>query len=407
MNRSFDIVVAGGGVSGVAAAVAAARCGASTLLVEKDGFLGGAGYSGLFQYICGLYLNGDAFPAKTLNEGIVREIAERLNKLSPQKMIKKIGLVYVLPYSREDLLSVFNSLCYNEPDLTVLQNRTVVSVEKKGGEITEVAVNFSGSVQRIFPNVVIDCSGSGAVSAMAGASFELSPPEKIQLAGYTIQIKGIKSMDETLSVKVAYYLAEGVRKNILRRHIKFSAFSPGDGPGEGYLKMSIEGADDTLREKKAGEGASMAHCYLSGAIPAFKDSYIAGASLRVMDREGRRVCGEYTLTEEDVVTARKFDDGVVKNSWPIEIWDKDKGTVYKYVKHGYYYEIPLRCLNVRGISNLLCAGRCISVSSEALASTRVMGTCMALGEQAGLAAAYKVKNGIYPECVKGSLHKNT
>lgn len=406
MNNSYDIVVAGGGVSGVAAAVAAARSGISTLLIERDNFLGGVGYSGLFQYICGLYLIGDAFPTGTLNQGIVSEIAALLNKLSPQKTIKKMGLVYVLPYSREDLLSVLNSLCYNEPDLTVLRNTTVISVEKKGAEIAEVMINSSGSKHKIFPKVVIDCSGSGVVSAMAGASFELSPKEKIQMAGYVVQIKGMKGTDETLSIKVPYYLAQGVSKNILPRYMKFTTFSPGDGSDEGYLKMSMDGADDTLLEKKAGQDASLMHRYLSDAIPTFKDSYIADASMRVMDREGKRVCGEYTLTEEDVVNARKFDDGVVKNSWPIEIWDKDKGTIYKYVRHGDYYEIPFRCLKVRGISNLLCAGRCISVTGEALGSTRVMGTCMSLGEQAGLAAAYKVKNGAYPEHAKEILHKN-
>ena len=106
------------------------------------------------------------------------------------------------------------------------------------------------------------------------------------------------------------------------------------------------------------------------------------------------------LTKEDVLSARKFPDGVVKNAWPIELWDRTKGTIYKYVPRGEYYEIPFRCLMVSGITNLLTAGRCISVTHEALGSTRVMGTCMALGEQAGKAAAYRVRNGKYPENMK-------
>jgi hypothetical protein len=122
----------------------------------------------------------------------------------------------------------------------------------------------------------------------------------------------------------------------------------------------------------------------------------------VLEREGRRVRGEYTLTKDDVLLARKFSDGIVKNAWPIELWDRLKGTVYKYVPRGDYYEIPLRCLMVRNIANLLTAGRCISVTHEALGSTRVMGACMALGDQAGKAAAYRVKNGKYPENVKES-----
>ena len=142
------------------------------------------------------------------------------------------------------------------------------------------------------------------------------------------------------------------------------------------------------------------HAYLASVIPAFKDSSIAGTSLKVLEREGRRVMGEYTLTKDDVLSARKFPDGVVKNSWPIELWDRSKGTVFKYVPRGDYYEVPFRCLMVKGILNLLTAGRCISVTNEALGSTRVMGVCMELGDQAGTAAAYWIKNEKYPVYVK-------
>jgi hypothetical protein len=93
---------------------------------------------------------------------------------------------------------------------------------------------------------------------------------------------------------------------------------------------------------------------------------------------------------------------VTKNAWPVELWDRDKGTIYTYVPRGDYYEIPFRCLQVKGISNLLTAGRCISVTREALGSTRVMGSCISLGEQAGRAAAYWVRNGSYPE----NMNKN-
>lgn len=396
MNTSCDVLVIGGGVSGSAAALASARSGIRTVLAEKDSFLGGAGYSGLFQYICGLYLNGNTMPAETLNQGIVHEIVALLNKLAPHKTIRKIGQVYVLPYSREDLRSVLSSLCHHKPNLTIFHNTTAVSVEKKNEKIIEVNVNHSGNSYSIAPKTVVDCSGSGAISAMAGAFFELSPPEKLQLAGYTILIRGITDRDEITAVKVPYYLAEAVRKKILSPYLRFTTFSPGDAPDEGYCKISIDGVDNIEREQRAKKDASLIHNYLAKKMPSFRGSYIADTSLSVMDREGRRVCGEFTLTEEDVLNARKFHDGVVKNSWPIEIWDKNKGIIYKYVKHGDYYEIPFRCLKVKGISNLLCAGRCISVSREALGSTRVMGTCIALGEQAGQAAAFQIKNGFYP-----------
>ena len=391
-----DVLIIGGGVSGTLAALASARNRADTILVEKGPFLGGIGCSGLFQYICGLYLNGDTAPAGTINGGIVREITGCLHRLSPHKTVKKIGQVYVLPYNREDLRSVFDSLCKQEETLSLHNNAAAVNVDKESGKIVRVRINHQGTLNNIAPKILIDCSGSGVVSVLAGADFALSPPEKIQLAGYTIRFKGMKDPDETLSIKVPYYLSEAIREKMLPEYMRFSTFSLGDDDDEGYCKLSVSGPDSDERERMAGECSRVLHGYLAGRLPSFRGSYIAETSSGVMDREGRRICGEYTLTEEDVLNAGKFHDSVVKNSWPIEIWDKSKGTVYKYLKAGEYYEIPFRCLKVKGIANLLCAGRCISVTREALGSTRVMGACMSLGEEAGLAAAHYAKNGNYP-----------
>jgi hypothetical protein len=160
--------------------------------------------------------------------------------------------------------------------------------------------------------------------------------------------------------------------------------------------MSLDGEDTPDRDRRALENAQALLVYLGQVLPVFKDARITGTSLRVLDREGRRIMGDYMLTEHDVRAARKFPDVIARNAWPIEMWDRDRGTLYTYVPCGDWYEIPFRCITVKGISNLLTAGRCISVSHAALGSTRVMGTCMALGEQAGRAAAYRVRNGEYP-----------
>lgn len=396
LDSSCDVLIAGGGVSGVLAALASARNNVRTILIEKKNFPGGIGYSGLFQNICGLYINADEFPTEPLNTGIVREVVSRLTQLSPGNKIKKIGQVYVLPYNRKDLKSVFNSLCEEASGLTVLYNTSAVSVENNDGTITGVIVNHQGKQKNINPGVLIDCSGNGSVSEMAGAHFELSPPEKIQMPGYIIRLKGLKDVDDSLAIKAPYYLAEAASRKILPEYLKFTMFSPGDSPDEGYCKISINSDIQDKRKQKAMDDSFALLRYLAEKLPAFKESYIAETSLSVMDREGRRICGEYILKEKDVLTAGKFKDGVVKNSWPIEVWDRNKGTIYKYLNAGEYYEIPFRCLKVKGINNLLCAGRCISVTPGALGSTRVMGTCMSLGEEAGLAAACYVKNGSYP-----------
>jgi hypothetical protein len=398
MNRmTCDVLVAGGGVAGALAAVAASRSGAKTVLVEKELFLGGTGYAGMFQYICGLYLNGEAEPTETLNRGIVNEVVSLLTKHSPARRVKKIGQVYVFPYHRDDLHVVLMSLCKAEQDLRLFTNTAVIATEQGRERISSVTMETSGAKTVLAPSMVIDCTGDANVAAMAGAAFERASADSIQLAGFTLHIKGLEKPDESLSIKVPYYCAQAVNEGNLPPTMRFTTFSPGDAPDEGFCKLSIAGPAGPDREERARNNAKAVHRYLASSIPAFKQSFILETSPRVLDREGRRVRGEYVLTEEDILTANKFPDGVVKNAWPIELWDAWKGTLYRYVPREDYYEVPFRCLIVKGFSNLLCAGRCISVTHAALGSTRVMGACMSLGEQAGKAAAYKVKNGKYPE----------
>jgi FAD dependent oxidoreductase len=397
MNITCDVLVVGAGVAGSSAAVAAARGGSRTVLIEKELYLGGTGTAGMFQHICGLYLNGDTAPTETLNQGIVRELVALLNRRSPQRTIKKIGRVYVQPYSSDDLQSALTSLCSAEKNITLLHNTAAVAVRKHSPGIESVMVKGPDGEQAISAQVVIDCSGNGEIAVLAGADFDLSSPEERQLAGYTIHIQGLQGADDNLALKVPYHLAQAVRQGKFAPAVRFTTFNPGETIGEGYCKMSVGAEEGPGREEQTRKEAVAVHAYLASVIPAFKGAFIAGTSLKVLEREGRRVTGEYTLTKDDVIFARKFSDGIVKNAWPIELWDRLKGTVYKYLPRGDYYEIPFRCLTVRNVANLLTAGRCISVTREALGSTRVMGACMALGEQAGKAAAYRVRNGKYPE----------
>jgi hypothetical protein len=400
MSSSCDVLVVGAGVAGAAAAVAAARGGARTILVEKERYLGGTGFAGRFQHICGLYLNAETTPEETLNPGLTREIIALLRSASPGPGIKKIGQVYVKPYHADDLQSVLTTLCYGESTIATLRGHEAVAVAQEEGVVTSVTIEGMRGKQDLVPKIVIDCSGSGSVAALAGAPFELTPAEDRQLAGFVVHVKGLRDVDDGLSLKVPYYLAQAVKLGQFPPVTRFTTFSPGDATDEGYVKMSIATAEGIPLQEKARADADGVIRYLASVLPSFEDSYIAVTSLKVLEREGRRIKGAYTLTKEDVLAARKFPDGVVKNAWPIELWDREKGTIYKYVPRGDYYEIPFRCLMVEGITNLLTAGRCISATHEALGSTRVMGTCMALGEQAGKAAAYWVRNGKYPENIK-------
>ena len=129
------------------------------------------------------------------------------------------------------------------------------------------------------------------------------------------------------------------------------------------------------------------HACLKASLPAFKASRMVDHTTDVLEREGIRLKGLYSLTGEDVLEAREFPDGAAKSAWPIELWDPERGPTYRYPEPGTACDIPLRCLKAADARNLFCAGRCISVTHEALGATRVMGTCMALGEAAGREAA--------------------
>lgn len=392
-----DVLIAGGGVAGCCAAIAAARSGARTILVERHAYLGGSGYAGMFQHICGLYLNGDAYPDETLNDGLSDEIAGLLRQKVPEKSVQKIGQVYVLPYAPDDLRHVLDALCAAETDLTVLRNTLVSGVDVESWNIRGVTVEGAGGAQTISAATYVDCTGNGDVAAMAGAEYELSPASERQLAGFSIRISGLDSDDGLLPIKVPYCCSQAVEQGVLPPPMKFTTFSYGDAPDQGLIKMSLGGEDTPERDAHALEDAQALFAYLRQALPHFRGAQISCSSLKALEREGRRVIGGYTLTEQDVLSARKFPDAIVRNAWPIELWDRTKGTIYRYLPRGEYYEIPFRCISVKGITNLLTAGRCISVSHAALGSTRVMGTCMALGEQAGRAAAQYVRNGEYPE----------
>jgi hypothetical protein len=380
------VLVVGAGVAGISAAVRAAREGAHTVLIERDGTPGGAVVAGMHRFICGLYANGDDLPEVTLNGGIAAEICTSLRKLAPEKKVQRMGRVHVLPFSTRDLVSTLRLLCEGQRELEVLYATRAVALEMEGNRIGSVSTEGERGRVEIVPDAVIDCSGDGVVIQMSGAQCHWTPPEQRQLAGFSFRVEGLQDPDEMLPVRVPYHLARAAGAGRIPHHLRFTTFTPGDDPAEGVCRLAIAqlGGDG---DERAREEALLVHRVLSEALAAFEGSRIAEMSPRVLDREGPRLRGRYTLTADDVLRAGKFRDGVVKNAWPIELWDPAKGPRLEYLEPGEHYEVPLRCLEPEGLENCWSAGRCISATREALGSTRVAGTCIALGDRAGRAAA--------------------
>ena len=388
-RMACDVLVVGLGVAGISAAVRAAREGAHTIVVERNGVSGGVAVAGMHRFICGLYANGGDMPDRTLNRGLAAEISGRLKRLAPETRVQRMGRIYVLPFSTRDLVSTFQSLTEDEGELEVFYHTRAVSVEMERNIIASITAQNQTGEFDIIPRAVIDCSGDGIIIQLSGARYQTTPPRQLQLAGYGFRVKGLQDLDEMLPLRVPYHLTKAVNDRKMPAYLRFTTYSPGDDPDEGYCRLNIPPLGEN-RNEQARNDALLVHRYLSQVLDSFKNSNIAEMSPRVVDREGPRLCGEYTLTSDDILNARKFPDGAVKNAWPIELWDQEKGPSYRYLEPGNYHEIPLRCLKAQGISNCWSAGRCISATREALGSTRVIGICLSLGEEAGREAAQNV-----------------
>jgi glycine/D-amino acid oxidase-like deaminating enzyme len=432
MTIQCDVVVVGAGAAGVPAAVAAARNSADVLLVERRAYPGGTAVAGQHRHICGLYSNAAVPDESPLNGGLVAEVCDRLHALAPGKRPVRMGKVDVLPYSPAQLRQVFADLLKAEARLCTMFETVVTDATLDENGVSRLS---AGELE-IVASAVIDCSGDGAVIRTNSALHEPAPASGRQLAGFTVRILGLEGEADMLQVRVPYEARKAVEAGLLNSSLLFTTFLPGDTPDEGWLRLNLpaqnpprlpsrrwpdgihpsqEGtscadqqscdpllgglvtprrdrggfspASNADTSKIAKNHADMLLKYLKERVPAFRAARLEDCVPEVLEREGPRLKGLYTLTAEDVLGAKTFPDVVARSAWPIELWEPERGSVYRYLEPGRFCEIPLRCLKSAAARNLFCAGRCISATREALGATRVIGCCLALGEAAGNAAA--------------------
>lgn len=283
-------------------------------------------------------------------------------------------------------------LCSAEPGLRLASEAAVLSVISNDRSIREVSVEARGVSSSYFPKILIDATGDGELACEAGADYEISPEEEIQLAGFSVILEGIKERSSSLSLKIPFVITKGIESGDLPDFLRLTVFIEGDRDGEGFLKINLPDSAAN-REKDMASESTVLLKYLAAELEELRDASCKSFSRKVFSREGRRITGHYTLTADDILSGARFPDAVAKAAWPMEIWRPGRGASYRYPPDGDYYEIPLRCLKARNLDNLLIAGRCISVSHEAYGSTRVVGACIATGEAAGVAAAEMVCKG--------------
>jgi FAD dependent oxidoreductase len=400
---SYDVVVVGGGAAGLAAAIAAGSAGARTALVERYGFLGGMATAGMVSTICGLYHSAPSGAPEPLNEGFAETFARRLSAMPGcQKPVRR-GRGFVLPYTPFAFACLADELVAAVPRLDVYLHAYLVAVEGRPDRIDTLRIGTWERTLELRARVVVDTSGDAVVADQAGAATETAPPSDRQLPSLVFVLQQVDTAALGAGPRVALLrtLLAAERDGRLPRGASNVTLAPSSQPGELIGKLALGGVDDERSDRRdfltaaeqEGRRRVLAVSEFLKTLPPFGRAFVSHVAAQVGVRESRQVIGRYQLTREDVLSGRKFDDGVARASWPIELWQEGHlGATYEHLEDGQTYEIPLRSLQARDVDNLLVAGRCMSATHEALGSARVIGTCLATGEAVGMAAA-RLANG--------------
>jgi len=395
---SYDVTVVGGGAAGLAAAVAAARSGARTALIERYGFLGGMATAGMVSTICGLYRTSSSGPPEPLNEGFADTVARRLLAMPGSGPPARRGRTYVLPYTPFAFACLADELTASAPELDVYLHAFLVGLETGANRVEMVRVATWERLVELRARAVVDTSGDAVLAHLAGAATATAPLAERQLPSlvFVLQHVDTDALGPGPRVALLRSLVTAEQEGRLPKGAANLALAPSPQPGEVVCKLTLSGIAEELPPSRdfltvaeqEGRKRALAVTELLKTLPAFAHAFVSHVAPQVGVRESRRVIGRYQLTRDDVLSGRKFSDGVARASWPIELWEEGRlGATYEYLDDGAHYEIPLRCLQARDVENLFVAGRCMSATHEALGSARVIGTCLATGEAVGRAAA--------------------
>ena len=399
-----DVLVIGGGSAGVAAALAAARCGSETLLVERHGYLGGAGTASLVHSFCGLYdlpPTPDAVP-HVANPGIPQELERELLTRGIGHGPLRMGRVDVLMHQPQRLALFLDQLCRMQQNLQVLLHTEVAGCEVDAQRIVEVTLQCRGTVWKLCPRTLVDASGDAVLAVLTNHPWDATPPHELQRPAYIVGLADVDSAALTGDgpLKIVGCLARAIQEKKLPPAAAGAHFRASAALNEAFLTLDLPGdspecafdATDarslTWIEMQGREVTFAIVEHLKTALDGFAKTRIATLPVRAGIRESRRWIGEATLTEEDILESRSDAHAVANATWPIELRETARGPRLLYPKEPKACGIPLGALRARDLQNVFVAGRCLSATHRAQASTRVMGTALATGQAAGIAATF-------------------
>lgn len=400
-----DVLVVGGGCAGSVAATAAARQGASVLLAERDGTLGGIS-TGVLDTFYGFFAPGDS--EDRLVAGLPWEVVELLQAGgNARQRPNTYGAGTGVTYNPEVLRGLWDTLT-TQAGASVLLGAGLVDVRVRDRIPVEVLLLAGSTLMRVRARVFLDASGDGALAALAGARSEgyADIPSPQSLTTTFMMAPVDQAALRRLGRAGLTALLAGAQQRGYRLARRDGSLHPTTVEGMQFVHMTRVSARDprdpvalSAAEREGRAQALECARFLTAEVPGFERARITWMSRHIGVREARRVLGRYWLTREDVLRGQHFADAIACGAAPIEVHADTPGTRWEFLPSDSRYEIPYRCLLPADLDGLLVAGRCFSASHDAHASARNMAQCMAMGEAAGTAAALAARQRIPPHAL--------
>ena len=440
MKHIYDVIVVGGGPAGIMSAMTSGKLGASTLLIEKNGFLGGSATASVLGPISPFHYKDEQVINGVPQEFMDRMVAEKgstghMKTLDPYGSGDSLGF-----YDREKYKYVAaEMLC--EYGVEILYHCMLSSVEMEGDTVKGVTVMSKGGRKLSFrAHVIVDATGDGDVAVLAGenyttgdakthkmspssAMFEMCNVETEKVFRYMQEnpddfefisdIVPMREFDDRL--KQHYFVGQGfmklVKKAVEAGDLEFGRDSVivlnGIHPGSMHFNATrVAGYDEndviqrTSSELDGRRQINSVSEFMIKYVPGYGSAFVSVTNSEIGVRESRHIEGEYTITGQEAYEGTKFPDVVSRGYFPIDLHNPDgksgygNGGVWKELKDTF--DIPYRCLVPKHIDGLILSGRCISGTSEAHGSYRTQGGIMGIGQAAGAAAALCAKNKVQP-----------
>lgn len=423
----YDVIVVGGGSAGIGAALAAARSGARTVLVDKNAYLGGTATAGLVTHFDPINIIEATGIAYEIYDNLKAKGGIKEYPLDASTITKEnIGVKFWeagCGFDVETYKTVISNML-ERANIELLFHSMVIDVVRESTQIKGIVIYNKNKNITLYAHTIIDCTGDGDVAALAGAAFEVGDESgEIMAPTLCFEVAGVneKALDEYLdnnpdelgvhprlgkfienhrqsSMVQGFYkkVKEAKENDDLKVNILEPGLCMARLPREGVFHINatrVIGVDPL-------DNKSISHAEISDRkhvedlfgfmkkyLPGFKDSYILRTACEIGVRESRRIIGEYRLTINDIINGTVFEDAVTRNKWAHS--DTHSGKDYKWsfqFIEGPYY-IPARCLIPIKIDNLLVAGRCLSADRKAMATIRIQPIATMTGQAAGVMAA--------------------